>query len=140
MAHLWLQVHEHHWGPGYGFPSELWSREVQIEGTPEVTDDIMLLRSDDEPEGAVTHTIKRRYWDWAGVLNLELRGIVHLPNDKYEEELNGSIPACTWEGHTDWERYYRHYPLPWREEDDEYGLLADRLHESGWKTFKEKRG
>lgn len=128
MARLWLQVIEHHDGPGYGHPSELWWRDVTLEGTPSVGDRMMFLGSEDEPDGSVDIEVRNRYWALDGTLNIELRRIVHLPNDKWEEDGHHR-----WQG--DYEGFIRNCPMPWRESDDAYGLLDDRLAWSDWQRF-----
>lgn len=132
MANLWLTVHEHHWGPGYGFPNELWTKSIHIEGTPSADDRIMMLTDDEEPHGSHLHDIKDRWWDADGLLNLSLRPIVHLPNETWEQDFSSQFRTAVRTGN------YRNLTSPWREEDDRHGLLADRLRASGWESYTER--
>lgn len=136
MARLWLQVSYYHPGPGYGHPSELWWRDMPLEGTPVPGEDqIMVLATDDEPYGSMPHDIKRRYWDHTGRLNFEMRGFVYLPNNVYEDDLSAGIGRYSRDNAT----YYRHFPSPWRHEDDQYGTIEECLVASGWHRWAELR-
>lgn len=130
MTRIWLTVYELHDGPGYGYPSQLWWRDVELAHAPNIGESMFFLTSDEDPEGAVDTEVGLRYWAFDGQMNLQLRPIVHLPNDLMEKRINGYVRI---EG----DRYYRTCPMPWRVDDDENGLLDDRLRASGWRTWAE---
>lgn len=132
MARLWLMVHEQHDGPGYGFPHQLWWRDVIFEGgPPDIGERIFFLNSPEEPN-AVMHEVRSRYWNLDGQLNIEMRRIVHDPNEEYEKYFSGGVRALD-----DHESFLRRYPTPWRKLDDVHSTLDERLMFSGWKRYED---
>jgi hypothetical protein len=133
MARIWLSVTEFHDGPGFGHPQELWWRDVDIEGAPDRGDEYSFLASETDPDGTCTTEVRARYWDINGRLNIELRRIVHLPNEDMEREI--TVRARQ---HDSTEDYIRRTPMPWRASDDEgSGVLDEQLAWSGWKRYSE---
>jgi hypothetical protein len=132
---LWLHVYEHHHMPGYQFPDELWSKELDMAHAPDVGDEIFLWQDRDDCSGVMVG-VKNRYWDHDGTLNLELRSIVHLPNDKWEFDNKQAIAAHI---RDDADCFLRHCPMPWRDYDDEDVSLNMRLRGGDWLTWKERR-
>lgn len=128
MAIVWLTVYEENEFPGFGKPYQLWWREVAVEGQPRPCDQMMLLVSDEEPYGSVQIDVRDVYWDIDGVMNIQLRHIVHLPDEHYEAHLSRFHQG-------DHEHYIRTTAMPWRDEDDSYGKLDDRLVQSGWQRY-----
>lgn len=129
MTQLWLKVHERTDWPSVSAYT-LWHRDVALEHAPDPGDTIMLLASDEEPEGAVLIDVCRRYWSINGTLNLKLREIVHLPNEEMDERIAQGVAR-----HDDHLTYIERIPMPWRATDDEHGTLDDRLEDCGWRRY-----
>lgn len=109
---LWLSVHEERYA--LGGPAALYYRDVTLEGTPAVEDEIELFVGDD----SVMHGIKRRYWTHDGRLHLELRDIIRNASAAHESDWRGIG--------------YPRTPMPWWPSDEETTPLLPALRAAGW--------
>lgn len=104
---LWLSVRATEWGA-----SELFTRIIDADFAPRTGDSIMLLRTEEEPEGSASHEVKSHYWNFDGAYNVELRPFV------LDTELT--------------REYVRYWSAWWTDRD---GDLKQLLLESGWKKY-----
>lgn len=103
-ATVWLVVKRSYHGEQWLF----W-RKLRLDHSPRPVDEMMILSSEEEPEGCVLHTVKSLYWDLEGRLNITMKPFV----------LDTELSEGAWKHETSW----------WTDVD---GDLVARLRESGW--------
>ena len=113
---LYLPVDKHDSAPARAVTLGLFEKTVPIDGTPAKGD--MVQWWEDGPIGYVY----QRYWDHAGVLNVELQRVTWLPSVLGDEWITSGVTSHS---------YY--YPTSWRQDDEDAGLgLVAELEAGGW--------
>lgn len=104
QVNLWLVVRKAGWGS-----TTLFHRVMETDFAPRDGDTIMLLKSEEEPEGTMSHTVKNAYWDFNGTYNVEMRQFVL---DTEVDRVQSGYWSVWW--------------------TDRDGDLVTKLKESGW--------
>jgi len=94
--------------------SELWRREVEMGFLPHEGDHVLILTSEEEPDGSIGGYVKRRYWDFDGKAHLEFQEYVQDP----PEDFKPNRIMTSW----------------WTDRD---GDLEEMLRASGWADYDE---
>jgi hypothetical protein len=94
---LWLSVYEHTAPMG---TSELWVKDLATDFAPGTGDTVYLWPDEEDGDtGGVGWTVRRRYWDAAGLVHLEMTYMVKDPTDDMQRILlhdNGRHYASSW--------------------------------------------
>jgi hypothetical protein len=115
---LWLSVYEHTAPMG---ASELWVKDLVVDFAPAEGDTLYLWSNGEFPDVCADWTVRRRYWDAAGLLHLELTYLVKDPTDDMQRVIaHGST----------------HYAASWWVDND--GQPEPELRRGGWVPYGEQ--